>query len=145
GQGNGGQGGGGGGGGAPTGPVTDGGAREGTGRGSGSGDGDGDGAPRDDSRLDEESVYDPPRRPGTSGEELRLPGRPGGEGGEIDEGRAPGQGVASTPRVPYRQVLGAYREAAIRAIERDGYPHRLRTTVRDYFDALGRSSSGGRP
>lgn len=90
-------------------------------------------------------MYDPPRRPGTAGDELRLPGDPGGDGGDIDQGRAPGQGLESTPRVPYRQVLGAYRDAAIRAVERDGYPTRLRSTVRDYFDALGSAGRRGPP
>ncbi|MGH8910664.1 MAG: hypothetical protein ACRD0K_30255, partial [Egibacteraceae bacterium] len=127
---------GGGGGGNPSG-VDDGGARQGSGRaldprqqGIGTGD-----QPASD--LDLQTVYDPPRRIGGDGEDLRLGGDPSGPGPDTDLGRQQGEGLRTTPLVPYLDVLADYAERAARTVERPGYPDRLRGTVQDYFDRLG--------
>jgi hypothetical protein len=86
--------------------------------------------------LDDQTVFDPPRR-GEDGDDLHITGIPRDGGPETDRGRREGEGLRNRGLVPYRDVIGGYRDDATRTIERDGYPLRLRQTVRDYFDRLG--------
>ncbi|HVM21015.1 MAG TPA: hypothetical protein VM307_13735, partial [Egibacteraceae bacterium] len=112
------------------------GARSGQGGSSQSGTGDGDGQPRTGRDLDLSTVFDPPTG-AASGDDWMLRGQPSGQGPERTRGRQQGKGLRNTSIVPYRDVIAEYRRTAARAVEREGYPLRLRTTVRDYFDRLG--------
>ncbi|HUH06973.1 MAG TPA: hypothetical protein VML96_04100, partial [Egibacteraceae bacterium] len=135
GQGQGQGGGGGGGGGNPGGSVTDGGNRGGpsgsAGRGGGEGEEDFQGHD-----LDLQTVFDPPQQLDADGEDVHLTNQGDPAPGQ-EVGRAQGAGERNQAIVPYFDVLAEYAAQATRTIESDGYPVRLRQTVRDYFDRLG--------
>lgn len=86
--------------------------------------------------VDAELVYADPRRLGEAGERDIVPGQSGEEGGAFRQvpARQPGQGAAG--RVPFAQVLPAYREAAARALDRAQVPAARRDYVRAYFAQL---------
>ena len=71
------------------------------------------------------------------GDDLTLRGQSSGRGPESTRGRQEADGLRNASIVPYQSVLAEYAEMAARAIEREGYPVRLRSTVQDYFDQLG--------
>ncbi len=83
-------------------------------------------------------MFDPPGG-AAAGDPLQLRGRPTGRGRERDQGRQLGEGLRTGSVVPYTEVLADYADVAARTVERDGYPVRLRGTVREYFDRLGGS------
>jgi hypothetical protein len=83
------------------------------------------------------TVFDPLTRSDADGEDLPLGGASGPGGTELEVGTARGAGARNGGLVPYREVLADYRDEAARTIEQPGYPPRLRSTVRDYFDQLG--------
>jgi hypothetical protein len=89
-----------------------------------------------DSELDLQTVYQPPQRPETSGDDLRLTGRPDPTQPEQTTGRRQGEGQLNEALVPYLDVLPEYAQRATQAVEQGGYPVRLRRTVQDYFDQL---------
>jgi hypothetical protein len=66
----------------------------------------------------------------------QLPGVDSGRGEVADVGRTPGAGTPNRPLVPYRDVLGSYRDAATRTIEGPSFPATRRELVRGYFDRL---------
>lgn len=96
---------------------------------------DGDGAHGRGRDLD--TVFAPPNGVGDT-EAWQLPGADSGAGPEADAGKALGQGENVPALVPYLDVLGSYRDAATRTIERPGFPAARRDLVRDYFDSLAR-------
>ena len=72
-----------------------------------------------------------------SGDDVMVNGNPTGRGPESTRGRQEADGLQNQSIVPYQQVLADYMRTAARAIERAGYPIRLRSTVQDYFNRLG--------
>jgi hypothetical protein len=99
------------------------------------GDNDGTAAPGDGPELD--TVFAPPGAGGPS-DDWQLPGRDTGVGPDAQVGRGFGPGERTRALVPYLDVLGTYRDAATRTIERPGFPAGRRDLVRDYFDQLAR-------
>ncbi len=93
-----------------------------------------------DSDLDLQTVYEPPQRPETQGDDMRLPARPDPEQPEVATGSQQAEGLRNAPLVPYRDVLPSYAERATQTVEQRGYPARLRRTVQDYFDRLAEPS-----
>ncbi len=81
-------------------------------------------------------VYAPPQRLGVAGEQSFVPGQAGEDGSGFRQGQArePGQGASG--RVPFAQVLPAYRAAAARALDRAQVPAARRDYVRSYFAQL---------
>ena len=66
-----------------------------------------------------------------------MRGTPSDRGAETDKGRQEADGLRNSSVVPFRDVLAEYARTAARAVEREGYPVRLRSTVQDYFTQLG--------
>jgi hypothetical protein len=114
------------------------GRRDGTGSGAGRGSGD-----QPDSDLDLSTVYDPPQRLGGPGDDLQLTDAPDDGAPESTAGRVQGEGLRNQALIPYLDVLADYAAQASRTVEQPGYPVRLRTTVRDYFDRLAVPAGAG--
>ena len=82
-------------------------------------------------------VYSPWERPGTSENELFIPGQELQEGETTSiEGQSPQAGIANPSLVPYNQVFFQYLSAANQAMQKDFIPGDLRDFVRDYFASL---------
>jgi hypothetical protein len=71
-------------------------------------------------------------------DDWNLSGLDTGSGPDAQVGRSLGPGERNRALVPYLDVLGDYRDAATRTIERAGFPAGRRDLVRDYFDQLAR-------
>jgi hypothetical protein len=82
-------------------------------------------------------VYVPFANPGTSGEEIFIPGQDTGQGQtEVREGQDPLAGAANPALVPYQQVFGQYLQAANQAVESGTIPLLLRDYIKSYFTQL---------
>lgn len=83
-----------------------------------------------------ELVYADPRRLGEAGERSFVPGQAGQDGGTFRQVPARQPGLGAAGRVPFAQVLPAYREGAARALDRAQVPAARRDYVRAYFAQL---------
>src|SRR5207248_6639052 len=76
-----------------------------------------------------------PRQPTGQGRDTRLSGNPQrGAGGEFLYLKSPAGRGAS--RAPYTSAYPQYRREAERSVERTQVPPRLRSVVKNYFDAI---------
>jgi len=84
-----------------------------------------------------EQVYAPWIRPGSSGEELFIPGQDSNQGQTTSsEGSSPSAGAGDQALTPYYDVYYQYYNAANQAIQQGAVPASLTDYVREYFSQL---------
>lgn len=87
-------------------------------------------------QLDEQ-VYAPWIRPGSSGEELFIPGQDSNQGQTTSsEGSSPSAGAGAQALTSYYDVFYQYYNAANQAIQQGAVPASLADYVREYFSQL---------
>jgi hypothetical protein len=82
-----------------------------------------------------DDVFAPFDRIGEPGDPSYIAGQ-GGDGGQDQTGSGSGVGFDNDSVVPYRSVLGLFRDFANYQLDRQQVPITLKDLVRDYFSRL---------
>jgi hypothetical protein len=82
-----------------------------------------------------DDIFAPFDRVGEPGDPSYIAGQ-GGDGGQDQTGDGSGVGFDNDSLVPYRSVLGLFREFANFQLDRQQVPITLKDLVRDYFSRL---------